>query len=134
MAFSTFEFLMLWLEMMNLHDHPANVVLAEKASELNDRCLGEVPYEQALSSIEQQDEPEVALRQSLTAFIRVETLFNHIKRVLQQALASCRIIIRETDLEGKSMLFLLIKLILRTDSSVCTTKNIPYFCTSRLPL
>ena len=103
----TFEFLMMWLQIMNLQDHPACVALAERASQLNNRCLGQVTYEQAISSIEGQDQPDVALRRSLTAFIRVETLFNHIRQVLQQALASCRIIIDQTDLEGKNAFILI---------------------------
>ena len=100
----TLEFLLLWLQMRNLHDNPAYVLLAERASRLNALSLGEVSHSQALSSIERQDEPDLALRQSLKSFIRVETLLGHIRRVIDQALASCGIIIRETDLEGKSMI------------------------------
>ena len=51
-----------------------------------------------------QDQPEQALRTSLLAFVRVEALFIHIKQALTQALASCRIITRDTDLDGKKLL------------------------------
>ena len=84
-------------------DHPANVALAEQANELNARCLGEVTYELALSSIEAQDQPDVTLRTSLLSFVRVEALFGHIRAVLTQALDSCQSIVRESrhTLEGK---------------------------------
>ena len=86
------------------HDHPANVALAEQANELNSRCLGEVTYDTALNSIQGQDQPDVTLRTSLLSFVRVEDLFSHIKNVLNQALASCQSIVRESRhaLEGKS--------------------------------
>ena len=80
------------------------MALAEQASELNSRCLGEVTYDLALNSIQEQDQPDVTLRTSLVSFVRVEALFRHIKAVLTQALDSCRSIVRETrhTLEGKN--------------------------------
>ena len=99
-----YELLMLFLHAMGLQDHPASVSLAQRASELNSRSLGEVSHDQALDSIQRQDQPEQALRTSLLAFVRVEVLFIHIKQALTQALASCRIITRDTDLDGKKLL------------------------------
>ena len=83
------------------------MALAEQASELNSRCLGEVTYDQALRSIQEQDQPDVTLRTSLLSFVRVEALLGHIKGVLTQALNSCRDIVRESrhTLEGKSVIF-----------------------------
>ena len=85
------------------HDHPANQALAEQANELNSRSLGEISYDQALSSIQAQDQPHVTLRTTLLAFVRVESLLGHIKDILSQALTSCRDIVRENrhTLEGK---------------------------------
>ena len=104
MADHTLEFLLLWLEMRDLRDNPAYVHLAERASRLNALCLGEVSLSQSLCSIERQDEPDLALRHNLKAFIRVETALGQIRRVIDRALANCGIIMRETDLEGKSMI------------------------------
>ena len=46
-----YELLMLFLHAMGLQDHPASVSLAQRASELNSRSLGEVSQDQALDSI-----------------------------------------------------------------------------------
>jgi len=101
---NTLEFLLLWLEMRDLRDNPAYVHLAERASRFNALCLGEVSRSQSLSSIERQDEPDLALRHNLKSFIRVETALGHIRRIIDRALANCGVILRETDLEGKSMI------------------------------
>ena len=99
-----YELLMLFLHAMGLQDHPASVSLAQRASELNSRSLGEVTHDQALDSIQRQDQPERALRISMLSFVRVEALFIHIKQALTQALANCRVITRDTDLDGKKLL------------------------------
>ena len=99
-----YELLMLFLHAMGLQNHPASVSLAQRASELNSRSLGEVTQDQALDSIQRQDQPERALRISMLSFVRVEALFVHIKQALTQALANCRVITRDTDLDGKKLL------------------------------